>query len=188
MNPRRIAAVLPLLGFFVGKSGAEEIRRWTDSSGRVHFSNVGPAEATEPPQPPPSIEPAPESEPQFREPEESSDPYGSLTDDQFSALVTRKREALRRELRDLRMRARAIDSEVEELRRARERAFREYGQKLQGVNRAPESKPSEREQELLEEKEKLRERARAIRKEFEEISDSARRRYGSLPGWWLPLD
>ena len=185
----RMGLVVVLLA---ASAAAQEVYRWKDPSGRLHFSNVGPGEKTSRSsgevgaevgrkRAPSIARTAPKTEP------DGKDPYSDLSEEQFSSVASRKRDDLRRELRDTKARIVAIDAELASLKRTRENTLREYSTKLQGF-RMPEPIPSDREEELAEEKKEAEKKIADIHKRYAEVGDSAAKRHGETPSWLRPLE
>ncbi|MGH7859212.1 MAG: hypothetical protein ACREQY_17935, partial [Candidatus Binatia bacterium] len=118
---------------------------------------------------------------------EKESPYANLSEESFSSVASRKRAELKRQLDGAKKELRSIDGELTSLKQTRDRTFEQYGQQLQGVTR-PEPRLSEREEELLEERQKVEKRIESIRASYDEMKEEAGKRHGSVPGWWLPLD
>lgn len=190
----------PLLALGVSRVDADQVYRWTDEKGKVHFSNVAPAgQEVESEESSPST-PA-TSEPESPASEAAEAPEGSsavsaketpgrftdLSDDTFSARVSRERTALKKELAQAKRRIRDIEEEIKTVREERQQAVGVALQRLQGMS-IPSDVESEREQSLKKEKEDKEKRIQEIRKEYGELREEAAKRYGGVPGWWLPIE
>lgn len=200
-----LLCTVPLLVLGASRATADQVYRWTDEKGNVHFSNVAPAgqeEKTEenlPAEPEPAaIEPESRSGTVERAPEgapaEKTEPgkekpgrFADLNDDSFSAQVSRQRTALKREIVEAKGRLRDLDDQIAAVQEERRQAIGNALQTLQGVTN-PSNVESEKEQALKKEKEETEKRIEAIRKEYRNLREEAVKRYGSLPGWWLPIE
>jgi hypothetical protein len=178
-----------------------QIYKWTDERGVTHFGNVAPPGVdAETVQPAPSqaedgAEPAPAAQ------EESDDtaaperparegPYASLSDDAFSSVVTRERGSMRRELAAAKRELTEATAELERERgrKAAPTPSAEFDRIIQGVTGIGEGPPPDRENELAARKDAALKKVEAIEQRFGELEQEAIARYGSLPGWWMPLE
>lgn len=204
---RAFSRVLSLLLIDAALAGADEIVRWTDAKGRVHFSNVAPppsqaqggeasAGGTAGEAPPavaapapaaPEVAPAP-SEPAAREAAAGKPgPYSNLSAEAFSSVASRQRMRLKSDLAAAKQHVREIDERLATIRAEKSQAVGDAMALLQGMY-APANAASTKEQELVADKKATEDRVDGIRKQYGELRDEAVRRYGGLPDWWLPIE
>lgn len=195
---RLLISTVLLAALSAAAANAQQVYRWTDEQGRVHYSNVGPSgEATDasssPAQSAPATEesrPAPPSGSEERRSagkKEEETRYSKLSGDEFSARATRERLSLKRDLADQKRRVGEIDGELADLRNKRDEVLADAAQRLQGVSR-PEFYVSPREEELQKGRKEAEERMKEIRDRYAELKKEAEKRHGGLPQWWLPLE
>jgi DNA repair exonuclease SbcCD ATPase subunit len=187
MNLRARLAGLALLGSVTLTFGqiarADRIVRWTDEHGRLHFSNLAPAEET-----PAEEHPAPELSREAAPVVTGTPlPHANLSDEAFSTEASRTRAKLKRDLADAERRVRELDEKIADLRQKRAAAIQDAITRLGSVS-APEDVPSQQELELQKEKEAVEKRIEEVRKRYAELHDEAVARRGGEPPWWLPLD
>jgi len=157
-------------------AGADDIYRWTDAAGGVHYANapvahqgtdrdaVAPREATS-----------------YTAPGEAAP-----TDSNFSADVSLRRNALERDLRATERRLRELDTRIATLARARARNAN--GSAATGGLRAPGADlPSEEEKTLAEEREQLAQHAIEVKGEAVKLRDEVTARLGEVPAWWVDV-
>jgi hypothetical protein len=214
---RRLAAVCVAVLAASTAASAQKVYKWTDESGRVHFSNVGPAdqtpedkgEAAAPESAPEANAPSAETSapPTFPESAGGEAPFGDaaapppvappadekpsryskLSTDGFSVTATQRRAALRRDLTNVKRRIAEIDRQMEELRRTRRETVSSAAERLQGVTIPPDL-PSEEEKDLAVERKEAEKRIEDIRNQYAELRDEATKRSGSAPDWLLPIE
>ena len=200
-----LLCAVPLLVLGASRATADQVFRWTDEKGNVHFSNVAPAGQEEKTEESVPAEPEPAAiEPESRSgtvggategaPAEKTEPvkekpgrFANLGDDSFSAQVSRQLTALKREIAEAKRHVIELDDQIAAVREERGQAIDNALQTLQGVTN-PSDVESEKEQALKKEKEETEKRIEAIRKEYGDLREEAVKRYGSLPGWWLPIE
>lgn len=197
--------ILPFLALGMSRADADQVYRWTDEKGNVHFSNVAPPgqeekteegapaapepPASEPEGPSGSVVESPESaDSEKKEPaKEKPGRFTNLSDDSFSARVSRQRAALKKDLAQAKRHVRELDEQIAAVREERHQATGGAVLSLQGVI-APGNVDSERELLLKKDKEETEKRIQEIRKEYDELREEAVKRYGGVPGWWLSIE
>jgi hypothetical protein len=151
----------------------DDIYRWTDHAGRLHYSNtrVGPASD--------DIGGAVEGV----SPEGSGEATGEVTasqvpstpeDTAFANSASLRRNALERDLRTTERRLREVDEELAGI--ARDRAAPPSGPPLpnQGFQ-------------LAAEREQLAKRANSLRGDYQKLREEVTTRLGGTPVWWIDL-
>jgi hypothetical protein len=195
-----LAFLVPASAFAQGA-----VYKWKDAQGNVHFSNVQPGEGAtpdgatvaEPPREAPPSEPAPRVEPNAVVPAPAAGaaaatpgPYGDLSADALSTKVTAERLVLRRQLvaakRELADAEKGLASET--ARKAKPTPAQVHDRIFIGVTGVESGPPPDRENEFRDRKERAEKKIAEIRARYGELESEATKRYGSLPGWFLPLD
>lgn len=199
---RIVAGALVLLvpATVLAQSG---VYRWKDKHGKVHFSNVQPAEGVAPegatlvapaePAAPAADAPAPSGGERTGEappPSGTPGPYAELSSEAFSSRMTGERLKLRRELaaakREL---ADAKESEEREIaRKAVPTPAQVHDRIFIGVTGVEEGPAPDREREFRERKERAEKKVEEIRARYAQLENEAVRRHGSRPDWWLPIE
>jgi len=191
---RSVAGVLLMVVALAGSSLAEEMYRWKDASGGLHFENVPqPGErrrhedavesatggvATE--------ESGQYADPSLEEPDAA--PRKKMTADEtsaFSTEISAKRSQLERELRGTESRLRQIDGQLANLERARTKNAR--GSEATGGVAAPGNIMSPEEEALAEERDELAQHAVEVRNDAAELRQEVAERLGAVPAWWTDL-
>ena len=158
-------------------AGADEIYRWTDATGSVHYANapVAHGQGTD------HDAVAPGRETSYTTPSEAEP-----TDSNFSADVSLRRNALERDLRATEKRLRELDTRLATLARARARNA--GGSAATGGLRAPGADlPSEEEKTLTEEREQLAQHAIEVKGQAVKLRDEVTARLGEIPAWWVDV-
>ena len=168
---------------------ANEIYRWTDRAGGVHFSNT-PTVGAEPT----------DSEAPAGEPEASAgDVHGEAVagtppeeitpsdeDRAYFATASLKRNALERDLRATDKQLRALDERLSGMARARTR--NQAGSAATGgVGTSAAAIRSDEERLLATEREQIEKRADDLRAEGSKLRDEVTARAGSTPTWWIDV-
>ena len=197
--------ILPFLALGAGRADADQVYRWTDEKGKVHFSNVAPpgqeekTEESAPAAPEPLtsepegpsgsvVEPRESADSEKKEPaKEKPGRFSDLSDDSFSTRVSRQRATLKKDLAQAKRHVRDLDEQIAAVREERSQATSGAILSLQGVT-APGNVDSERELALKKDKEDTEKRIQEIRKEYDELREEAVKRYGGVPGWWLSIE
>ena len=187
------------------------VYKWKDAKGKIHFSNVprDGAELVEPESAPaPAEEPAapvareegvtaPEEPVLTEEPRGSAPapvgtrgPFSNLSDEVFSNRVTAERLKLRRELTAAKRELADVsrDYELEVARKQAPTPAQVHDRIFVGVTGVENGAPPDREEELRVKKEAAVKRVEGLRARYAVIEAEATTRYGSLPGWWLPIE
>jgi hypothetical protein len=177
-----------------GSTLADEMYRWKDSSGGLHFENV----------------PTPERKPRGETAEVPTgdivadqgggpiDPslYGSgdvvkkkkMTEDEeeaFSTEVSSRRSQLERDLRGTEGRIRQIDGQLATLARARTKNT--HGSAATGGVGAPANILSPEEDSLVDERDELAQHAVDVRNDAAELRQEVEARLGTVPAWWTDI-
>lgn len=180
---------------------AQKVYKWTDASGKVHFSNVSPEgdsstrapsapapqgieaqnpsgeAAAEPAAPPPAADSS----------AQRSGPHSDLSEDEFSDQVSSTRMRLKRELAQVKQQSQEVGDKLAALKKDRDRPARmdlEFLQKAYG----PEQHESSDEDDLRKQKDKADRRVEEIRKQYADLKEEAVKRFGHAPAWWLPIE
>lgn len=191
---RSIVGVLVVIVVLAGTSTAEDIYRWKDPTGGLHFQNV----------------PTPGQRSVLLDDSgsagsESSDTTGvamsdggetgetpkrkKLTPEQeedFSTEVSMRRATLEKELRGTEKRLRDVDGRLATLQRARLKNVN--GSAATGGVGAPAYNVlSPEEEALVEERDELAQRAVEVRNDAVHLRQEVEDRLGSVPAWWTDL-
>jgi hypothetical protein len=191
---RSIVGVLVVIVVLAGTSTAEDIYRWKDPTGGLHFQNV----------------PTPGQRSVLLDDSgsagsESSDTTGvamsdggetgetpkrkKLTPEQeedFSTEVSMRRATLEKELRGTEKRLRDVDGRLATLQRARLKNVN--GSAATGGVGAPAYNVlSPEEEALVEERDELAQRAVEVRNDAVHLRQEVEARLGSVPAWWTDL-
>ena len=194
------ATLAVLAGFAPG--WAEEIHRWTDSSGRVHYSNTptgrsadgapSPSgQAYEPSGGGQAYDPSGDAEarPGVREHDpEAPAPAAAAqsateADDAFSTQASLRRSTLARDIRDTEKRIKGIDARLSDLQRVRARNAQ--GSAATGGVRASLDVRSDEEERLAEQREELSKHATEVRNDYTKLRQEVTSRLGTTPPWWI---
>jgi hypothetical protein len=191
---RSVAGALLMVVALAGPSLAEEMYRWKDASGGLHFENV--------PQPGEHRRHDEDVESttgdvavqENGEPADSllddSDgaPRKKMTDDQtsaFSTEISARRSQIQRELRDTESRMRQIDGQLASLERVRTKNAR--GTEATGGVAAPGNILSPEEEALVEERDGLAQHAVEVRNDAAVLRQEVEARLGAVPEWWTDI-
>jgi hypothetical protein len=169
-------------------ASANEIYRWTDRTGGVHFTNT-PTVGAEP-----TDMAAPEAaeEPKVDERDATASeapPVGADPTDEdraYFASASLKRNALERELRAIDKQLRTLDERLSDMARVRTR-HRAGSDATGGVGTAAVDLRSEEERALAAEREQVGKRAEELRAEGAKLRDEVTMRTGSTPTWWIDV-
>jgi uncharacterized protein DUF4124 len=176
----RVLGVVVVLALAAAARG-DEIYRWTDDSGHVHYSNSSAPDsgATRVPSAPQAGRPERET---TNEPGENApgDP------ETFSAGVSLRRNALERDLRATERRLREIDTRLATLARARQQNA--AGSSATGGVGANLDLRSEEEKSLAAEREQLAQHAAEVKSDGARLRQEVTARSGgTTPDWWIDL-
>jgi len=192
---RSVCSALLMVVALAGSTLADEMYRWKDSSGGLHFENV----------------PAP-GERRRRE-EDAGVPTGDIVADQggepvdpslydsgdvvkpkkmtaaeqdtFSTEISVRRSQLERELRGAESRIRQIDGQLATLARARTKNTR--GSEATGGVAAPANILSPEEESLVDERDAVAQHAVDVRNDAAELRQEVETRLGTVPAWWTDI-
>jgi hypothetical protein len=187
-----------LVGLFVCASmapgWADDIYRWTDASGGVHFSNTptvgdipervtpGPMNTAEATQPAPP-QPAAGADGEIESPPRNAAP--SEVDTAFSTSASLRRNDLERDLRTTEKRLRELDGQLRTLTSAR--STHVGGSAATGGVGTSMDVRSEEEKALTEEREKLAQHAADVRNEAVKLREEVVAKLGSQPAWCIDV-
>ena len=195
---RSVVGALIVIVAFAGSSTAEDIYRWKDSAGGLHFENV--------PTPNPTTgmqqlegfgsEAAAAAETPTADviyddngnPMESAPAKKRLAPDEvsdYSTDVSMRRTQLERELKSTESRLKSIDGHLATLQQVRTKNAR--GSAATGGVGAPANVLSPEEEELVEERDELAQHAVELRNDAAELRQEVEARLGSVPTWWTDL-
>jgi hypothetical protein len=167
---------------------ANEIYRWTDRAGGVHYSNT-PTVGAEPTDMPASeTGAAPEAGEREATASEASPAEFEPTDEDraYFASVSLKRNALERELRATDRQLRTLDERLSDMTRVRTRN-RAGSEATGGVGTMAVDIRSEEERALAAERDEVGKRADELRAEGARLREEVTARVGSTPAWWIDL-
>lgn len=189
---RSVAGALLMVVTLAGSSLAEEMYRWKDASGGLHFENVPQPgerrrheEAVESPTGDVAAEES-GADPSLEDPD--AEPRKKMTADEtsaFSTEISAKRSQLERELRGTESRLRQIDGQLANLERVRTKNTR--GSEATGGVAAPGNIPSPEEEALVEERDELAQHAVDVRNDAAELRQEVEARLGTVPAWWTDI-
>ena len=168
---------------------ANEIYRWTDRAGRVHYTNT-PTVGAEPTE---MDEAA--GEPERRNTEARGEGAGEVAPEEtgpsdedraYFASVSLKRNALERELRTVDKRLRALDARLADMARLRTR-HQAASAATGGVGTMASAVRSDEERVLAAERGEIERRAGEVRAEASKLREELTARIGSTPTWWVDV-
>lgn len=180
------ATLAVLAGF--GPGWAEEIHRWTDSAGRVHYSN-SPTGRSANEAPPPSgqaLEHGADAEATPGVGEHGGAAVaspGAEEQESFSTQASLRRSTLERDLRDTEKRIKGIDTRLSDLQRVRARNAQ--GSVATGGVKTSLDVRSEEEQRLADEREALAKHVTDVRNDYTKLRQEVTSRLGTTPAWWI---
>jgi hypothetical protein len=181
-----VAGALVMIVAWTGTAGAEDIYRWRDSQGRLHFENVpAPGDRRAPAPEPAAVAADAAAAPEAAE-DDGAAPRRAVSDEAYSADVSNRRTGLERELREAQRRLRDIDVRLEALAAARLRNARGSAA-TGGVGAPAENVLSPEEEALVEEREQLAQHAEEVRNDAAELRQEVEARLGAVPAWWSDL-
>ena len=185
------ATLAVLAGFAPGR--AEEIHRWTDSSGRVHYSNTPTGRSADGAPSPSGQAYDPSGDAEARPTARGHDPEApapaaaapSTADayDAFSTQASLRRSTLARDIRDTEKRIKGIDSRLSDLQRVRARNAQ--GSAATGGVKASLDVRSDEEERLAEQREELTKHATEVRNDYTKLRQEVTSRLGTTPPWWI---
>ena len=169
---RALGVVVVLLAF-AAPARSDEIYRWTDEAGQVHYANG--AGATRVPDGPPVGRKRAEAA-------NEADASAPVDDGTFSAGVSLRRNALERDLRATEKRLHELDARIATLVRAR----KQNG--APGVVGTNLDLRSEEEKTLATEREQVAQHAAEVRSDGVRLREEVTARSGgSTPAWWIDV-
>jgi hypothetical protein len=171
---RTVGLMVALLALAVPAWG-DEIERWTDAAGNVHYRNApGPRTGDDADTP---AAPA----------EHAGAPGDTDSDaDAYSTSASLRRNALERDLRATEKRIREIDAKLASLARVRGQHAQGSAATGGGGTRAIDVR-SEEEKALEAEREQLAQHAVEVRNDGARLRQEVTARFGATPAWWIEL-
>jgi hypothetical protein len=189
---RTVGVVVGLIALVLGSSvaRADDVFRWRDGDGQMHFSNV----------------PSPGAQPLAMESDDgaigtaSARPTGSgaaeagiqgapaamEADSAFSTSASLRRQQLERDLRDTKRRMKALDDQIGSL--ARVRTQNAAGSVSTGGVRANATEVrADEEKSLSEQREQLKAHETEVRGAYTQLHDEVTSRLGGVPDWWIEV-
>jgi hypothetical protein len=188
------------LSLGAGDAAAQKLYKWTDKDGKIHFSNVAPADSggaaessgvtgieaqSSPPVTAQSGEASATSEQPPAAP--SGDSSSSISEEAFSLQVSATRSRLKRELAAAKEQSQQADDRLAALKQELNQPTRVDLQMLQKAY-GPNQQVGNEEDNLRKQKKDAEARIDEIRKQYATLHDEAVKRYGRQPSWWLPLE
>jgi hypothetical protein len=168
---------------------ADDVFRWRDGGGQMHFSNVPAAggesmgiEAAEPD----AGATASASDTGMGEPATDRAPAAGEPDTAFSTSASLRRQQLERDLRDTKRRMHALDDQIGSLARARTQ--NSAGSVATGGVRANATEArADEEKSLADEREQLKAHETEVRNAYTQLRDEVTTRLGGVPDWWIEV-
>ena len=191
---RSVPGALLMVVALTGSSMAEEMYRWKDPAGGLHFENVPqPADRARRQEEPGEAPRADIAVQENGEPveavlEDPGETKKKMTADEtaaFSIEISTRRSRLERELRGTESRLREIDGRLANLERARTKNTR--GSEATGGVAAPAHILSPEEEALVEERDELAQHVVEVRNDAAELRQEVEARLGAVPAWWTDL-
>ena len=175
-----VGSMTLVLGLVSG-ARADDVFRWRDGGGGLHFSNV-PATGSEA-MGMDTDDPGSGATASAREPG-MGEPAGGEADSAFSTSASLRRQQLERDLRDTKRRLRALDDQIGSL--ARVRTQNAAGSAATGGVRtnATEARADE-EKSLTAQREQLQAHEIEVRGAYTQLRDEVTTRLGGVPDWWI---
>jgi hypothetical protein len=192
---RSVVGALIVIAALAGTSTAEDIYRWKDAQGGLHFENV----------PTPNPISGLQQLQGEKAPDASTSDSSVLLDDDgnpiegakkqriapdqeagYSTEVSMRRGQLERELKGTESRLKAIDGRLATLQQARLKNVRGSAA-TGGVGSPAQNVLSPEEESLVEEREELAQRADEVRSDAAELRQEVEARLGTVPSWWTDL-
>jgi hypothetical protein len=183
---RTVGWMVATLALVVAATGAhaDDIYRWTDRGGSVHYSNTpsnAPAATTRE-----SASERSSREPAASAPDRKADAAGGEDTDAFFASASLRRNALERDFRATRKEIDGIDAKLGTLKRAREQHAQ--GSAATGGVGANLQVQSEEERALAARREDLTKHATEIQTEAGQLrTDVTTHAGGTTPAWWIDV-
>jgi hypothetical protein len=168
---------------------ADDMFRWRDEGGTLHFSNV-PAAGSEAmgmdAEEPGNGATASAREPGTGEPMTDTAPVAGEADSAFSTSASLRRQQLERDLRDTKRRLQALDGQIGAL--ARVRMQNAAGSAATGGVRANATEArADEEKSLTTEQEQLKAHETEVRGAYNQLRDEVTTRLGGVPDWWIEV-
>lgn len=179
-------------------AGADQIYRWQDSAGRIHYSNteyageatrLGTAAAPAAQPAPAPAAPVPADDTADADPGAAPGIAAPLSEEEqatFSTRVSLRRNALERELRATEKRIAELDARLKSLGQVRTR-WAGGSAATGGVRTAAADVRSEEEQALAAEREQLAQHAIEVRSAAVKLRTEVSGHLGATPAWWADV-
>lgn len=179
---------------------SEEIQRWTDAEGHVHYMNLpgghggggGDADIVEPGGQPTDVATHTEPGGDAEDPRNAAIPPPAPSangandaQDAYSTQASLRRSTLERDLRTTEKRIKEIDDQLAGLEKVRGKNA--AGSVATGGVRASMEVRSPEEAQLAEEREKLDKHATDVRTDYAKLREEVTARLGSTPAWWIDV-
>jgi len=197
---RSVVGALIVIVAFAGSSTAEDIYRWKDSAGGLHFENVptpnpttgmqqlegfGSEAAAAAETPPADVIYDDNGMPmEAAAPATKRLPPDQVAD--YSTDVSIRRTQLARELKSTESQLKSIDARLATLKQARLRNARGSAA-TGGVGAPAQDVLSPEEEELVEQRDELAQHAVELRNDAANLRQEVEARLGSVPSWWTDL-
>ena len=175
----RMAVVVVIsLTLLAGSGWADEIYRWTDAGGHVHFSNTPTTGAT----------PAGLQSDESAAPADDGGGTAAATDEgaAFSTGASLRRNALEREMRANDRRLQELDGRLGTLGRARTANGRGSAA-TGGLGSLAGDVRSEEERALADQRAQVAQRADDLQAEYAKLREEVTSRFGTTPAWWVEV-
>ena len=191
---RSVCSALLMVVALTGSTLADEMYRWKDSSGGLHFENVPTPErrsrgdgAEVPTGDIVADQGGEPADPSLYDSGDEAKRKKMTADEQetFSTDISSRRSQLERDLRGTESRIRQIDGQLATLARARTKNAR--GSEATGGVAAPANILSPEEDSLVDERDELAQHAVDVRNDAAELRQEVEARLGTVPAWWTDI-
>lgn len=188
---RTVGLAVGVMVLVIGSSvaRADDMFRWRDDGGQMHFSNV-PSRGSEAmgmdEDEPGSVGTASATQPGMGEPAGDGRGIASDADTAFSTSASLRRQQLERDLRDTKKRMKALDDQIGSL--ARVRTQHAAGSAATGgVHANATEVRADEEKSLSEQREQLKSHETEVRGAYTQLRDEVTTRLGGVPDWWIEV-
>ena len=187
---RTVGVVVGVIALVLGCSAAraDDVFRWRDGDGQMHFSNVpspgGAPMGMESDDGAIGSASARATEPGMGEAGTQGAPAPVEADSAFSTSASLRRQQLERDLRDTKRRMKALDDQIGSL--ARVRTQNAAGSvSTGGVRTNATEVRADEEKSLSEQREQLKAHESEVRGAYGQLRDEVTTRLGGVPDWWI---
>ncbi len=188
---RTVGVVVGVMVLVLGSSvaRADDMFKWRDDGGTVHFSNV-PASGSEAmgmdADDPGTVGTASASRSGMGEPPADATANADGVDTAFSSSASLRRQQLERDLRDTKRRMKTLDDQIGSL--ARVRTQNANGSAATGGVRANATEVrADEEKSLSEQREQLKAHETEVRGAYTQLREEVTTRLGGVPDWWIEV-